>query len=71
MDLLCRDEFARYRIACPPGVTVNRNYHGTDFLVVPDSADPNQPFWLWDDLLLAAAENEEFGLRLLAVEPFN
>jgi hypothetical protein len=71
MLLTVRDDFARYRIECPPGCEVRPDYEGTDFLVVPDPDDPEVPYWLWDDLLLTAASSEDFGLRLLSVEPLN
>ena len=38
MLLMCRDDFARYRIACPPEAQVKKDQEGTDFLVVPDPA---------------------------------
>ena len=71
MLLTCRDEFARYRITCPPGSEVKRDYDGTDILVVPDPDDPEIPYWLWDDLLLTAARSGDFGLRLVSLDLLN
>ena len=70
MLLCCRDEFARYRIYCPPGSEITHEGE-TDFLVVPDPDDPQVPYWLWDDLLLEAARSGEFGLRLVSLDPLN
>jgi hypothetical protein len=69
--LTCRDDFARYRIECPPGCEVKRDEDGTDFLVVPDPADAEVPYWLFDDILVAAAQDGEFGLRLVSVDLLN
>lgn len=70
MLLQCRDDFARYTIQCPPGSEVKRDEE-TDFLVIPDSEDPEVPFWLWDEILIEGARSGDFGLRLLSVDPFN
>jgi len=70
MLLKCKDDFARYVIECPPGTQV-RSQDGTDFLIVPDPADPRQPYWLFDEVLIAAAQDGEFGLRLLSLTPLN
>ena len=71
MLLTCCDDFARYSIQCPPGCEVRPDHDGTDFLIVPDPDDPTTPFWLWDDLLLEAARDGDFGLRLASLAPFN
>lgn len=71
MLLRCRDAFARYVIECPSGCEVKMNEEGTDFLVVPDPHDPQQPYWLFDEILVEAARSGEFGLRLVSVAPTN
>lgn len=71
MLLKCRDDFARYIIECPPGCEVKVDEEGIDFLVVPDPADPKQPYWLFDEVLIAAAQDGEFGLHLLSLTPLN
>lgn len=71
MLLRCRDGFARYTIQCPPGCEVKSDEAGTDFLVVPDPNEPEVPYWLFDELLIEAARDGEFGLRLLSVTPLN
>jgi hypothetical protein len=43
----------------------------TDFLIVPDPADPREPYWLFDEVLIDAARDGEFGLRLVSVAPTN
>lgn len=70
MLLKCRDDFARYVIECPPGTKVTQD-GDLDVLVVPDPADPRQPYWLFDDVLIAAAHDGEFGLRLVSLIPLN
>jgi len=71
MLLRCRDNFARYVIDCPPGCEVRMDEDGTDFLIVPDPADPDVPFWLFDEILIDAARDGEFGLCLLSLTPLN
>ena len=71
MLLMCRDDFARYRIACPPEAQVKKDQEGTDFLVVPDPDDPDVPYWLFDEILIAAARDGEFGLRLASLDLLN
>ena len=68
--LLCRDDFARYRIECPPSSRVAQD-GDTDFLIVDDPGDPDVPYWLFDELLVEAARSGEFGLRMVSVEPIN
>jgi len=70
MLLKCRDGFARYVIDCPPGCEV-RQQANTDFLVVPDPADQDVPLWLFDEILIDAARDGEFGLRLVSLTPLN
>jgi hypothetical protein len=70
MLLRCRDAFARYVIQCPPGTQIT-SQDGTDFLIVPDPADPQQPYWLFDEVLVFAAQAGEFGLELLSLTPLN
>jgi hypothetical protein len=67
MLLRCRDDFARYVIDCPSGCEV-RQQADTDFLIVPDS---QQPLWLFDEILIEAARDGEFGLRLVSVDLLN
>ncbi|HLN28598.1 MAG TPA: hypothetical protein VK395_12720 [Gemmataceae bacterium] len=68
MILTVQDEVARYRIDCPDACELRVNHEGTDFLLVPDSAEPEVPYWLFDEVLLEAARSGEFGLRLLSEE---
>jgi hypothetical protein len=70
--LTCRNDYAQYRIECPPGCEVRLNEDGTDFLVVPDPDDVVIPYIvLWDDILLEAAVSGEFGLKMVSIEPTN
>ena len=71
MILTVSNDFARYKIFCPPDAEVKLDHDGTDFLLVPDPDDPEVPFWLWDDILLDAARSNELGLRVLSVDAFN
>ena len=68
MILTVSNDFGRYRIECPDDAEVKLDHDGTDFLIVHQGPDP---FWLFDDILLEAARSEEFGLRLLSLEPLN
>ena len=68
--LTCRDDFARYSIQCPPGCQVTKD-GDLDVLIVPDPDDPAMPYWLFDAILIAAARDGEFGLRLLSLTPLN
>ena len=68
MILTVRNDFARYRIECPPDAEVKLDHDGTDYLIVQQGS---VPFWLFDDILLDAAQSEEFGLRVLSLEPLN
>lgn len=70
MLLTCRHEFARYSIECPTGCEVTEDGE-TDFLIVPDPDDPEEPYWLFDEILIVAARDGEFGLRLVSVAPTN
>jgi hypothetical protein len=70
MLLQCRDDFARYVIQCPDGCEL-RQQADTDFLIVPDPDDPQQPYWLFDDVLIFAATEGAFGLELLSLTPLN
>jgi hypothetical protein len=38
---------------------------------VPDPNEPEVPFWLFDQILLEAAQDGEFGLHLLSLTPLN
>ena len=68
MILTVSNDFARYRIECPADAEVKLDHDGTDFLIVHEG---NTPYWLFDDILLEAAQSREFGLRVLSLEPFN
>jgi hypothetical protein len=68
MILTVRDDVARYRIECPDACEVRPNHQGTDYLLVPDPAEPDVPYWLFDDVLLEAARCGALGLRLLSEE---
>jgi len=70
MLLRCRDDFARYRIECPPGCEVRQDGE-TDFLIVPDPDDPEVPYWLFDEILIEAARSGDFGLRLVSLDLLN
>lgn len=69
MILTVRDDVARYRIECPDDSRLRRGGDGTDYLIVPDPADPQVPYWLFDGLLIEAARSGELGVRLLSEEP--
>ena len=69
MLLTVSDDLARYRIECPDRCEVRLDDEGTDFLLVPDPADPATPFWLFDQVLIEAARCGEFGLRLVSEVP--
>ena len=60
MILTIRNDFARYRIECPPDAEVKLDHDGTDYLIVHEGS---VPYWLFDDILLDAAKSGEFGLR--------
>ena len=66
--IACDDEF-RYKIEAPDHYEVRLDQAGTDFLLVPDPAQPDVPFWLCDFILVEAARSGAFGLKLLAEEP--
>ena len=68
MILTVRNDFARYRIECPADAEVKLDHDGTDYLIVHHDAEP---YWLFDDILLDAAQSEEFGLRVLSLDPLN
>lgn len=70
MILTVRSDFARYRIECPPDAQVKRD-EDVDFLIVSDPDDPETTLALFDDILLDAAQNGDFGLRVLSLEPLN
>lgn len=71
MRLIARDNAHRYVIQAPHDSELRLNDGGTDFLVVPDPADPAVPYWLFDEILIDAARSGEHGLRLLAEMPLN
>ena len=71
MLLQCRNQFATYRIELPPGCKIRRNHHGMDCVVVADPEDPEVPFLLADDILISAAWDGSFGLRLVSFDPLN
>ena len=65
MLLTIRDDVARYRIEAPDNCEVKLNHRGCDYLVVPDPEEPGVPFWLYDEVLIEAARDGDFGLRLI------
>ncbi|MFO0806128.1 MAG: hypothetical protein U0791_23750 [Gemmataceae bacterium] len=69
MLLTVRDDATRYRIEAPDHCQFRLDDGGTDFLIVPDPEQPEVPYWLFDHILIAAARDGEFGLRLLSEEP--
>lgn len=71
MMLIVRDEVARYRIEVPDCCELKLDHGGTDYLLVPDPDGEATPYWLFDDLLIEAARNGEFGLRLISESPLN
>lgn len=71
MQVTYVDDYARYRIDCPLGVEVKRDDEGNDYLIVPDPDDPQQPYWFFGEVLVAAVQDGAFGLRLVSVDPIN
>jgi len=71
MIVTYNNDFAEYRIEAPDGCRVESDDIGIDFVIVPDPEDPATPVWLWDELLIEAAQAEEFGLRLVSSHPLN
>ena len=71
MILTYQDGCACYRIEAPDCCNIRAAVDGPDFVIVPDPADPSTPYWLWDDLLLQAARDGDFGLRLVSVAALN
>jgi hypothetical protein len=71
MILTVRNDFARYKIECPPDAEVKLDHDGMDFLIVPDPDDPDVPYWLFGDILLDAARSGELGLRVISFAPLN
>jgi hypothetical protein len=69
MLLTVRDDKCRYRIECPDACKVRIGHGGHDYLLVPDPARPDEPFWLFDDILIEAARSGDFGLKLLTEQP--
>ena len=66
---VCDDEF-RYKIQCPDSYDVKLDHHGTDYLLAPDPDDPQgTPYWLFDEILIEAARQGDFDLRLLDESP--
>lgn len=70
MLLIAHDSSARYWIQCPDDVEIRREVEA-DYLLVPDPDDPLKPYWLFDEILIAAVQDGEFGLRLLAKIPIS
>jgi len=68
MILIATDDVSRYRIALPEECQVKFDHGGFDYLVVPGTDEPGNEFWLFDEILVEAARDGEFGLRLLAEE---
>lgn len=71
MMLTYQDGCACYRIEAPDCCEIRTAVDGPDFVIVPDPTDRSTPYWLWDDLLLQAARDGDFGLRLVSLTPFN
>jgi hypothetical protein len=69
MKLTVRDDVNRYRIEAPDNCEVKLDHDGSDFLIVPDPEHPDVPFWLFDLILVEAAREGDFGLRLISEEP--
>lgn len=69
MLLTARDDVNRYRIEAPDTCQMRLGAGGTDYLIVPDPDDPRVPFWLFDHILIAAARDGAFGLRLISEAP--
>ena len=69
MVLVASDEVARYRIAVPDRCELRVGHNGFDYLVVSDPDWPDKELWLFDEILVEAARERVFGLKLLAEEP--
>jgi hypothetical protein len=69
MVLIASDDVARYRIKFSEGCEVKVGHGGFDYLLVPNPHRPGQKMPLFDELLVEAARDHEFGLELLAEEP--
>jgi hypothetical protein len=52
----------------PEEYKVKFDHEDFDYLLVPDPDRPREELWLFDDILIEAARDGEFGLRLLAEE---
>lgn len=68
MVLIASDDVCRYRIGFPEGCEVKVGRGGFDYLLVPDPHRPGQKLPLFDELLVEAARDHEFGLELLSEE---
>ena len=69
MIITARDDVARYRIDASDDCEVRLDHGGYDYLLVHDPQEPNVPFWLFDEILVEAARDGDFGLRLLSEVP--
>lgn len=69
MLVTCTDGLSRYRIEAPDHYGVKLNHGGSDFLIVSDPKEPHVPYWLSGFILVEAAREGEFGLRLVSEEP--
>jgi hypothetical protein len=70
MTLTIRDDFATYKIQCPDDARVKLNWLGSDVLIVNDP-EGAKPYWLFNEILIEAAEAQEFGLWLISCIPHN
>jgi len=69
MLITCSDDVFRYEIEAPDHYGVKLDHADTDFVIVPDPTEPDVPFWLSGFILVEAARDGEFGLRLVWEEP--
>lgn len=69
--LIVQDHAAEYVIECPPDSEVKKDRTGTLYVVVPDPDEPDEPLWLFNDILLRAARQGAFGVRMLAETQLN
>jgi len=71
--LTVRDDVTRYRyrIECSDSFEIRKDERGNDYLIVRDPDDPSISYWLFDQILLNAAQDGDFGLKLLTVQPLD